>query len=99
MLFIDKNKITDLAPLVAVCKADADGKKNFAGFVRDGQLQVRRRPESFGSIDQRLAEEPERRIPGTLDVGEDGPLEVVVGFAVTQMEEIARQDASPSRRS
>ena len=31
--FIDKNKITDLAPLVAVCKADAEGKKNFAPYL------------------------------------------------------------------
>ena len=34
MLFIDKNKITDLAPLVAVCDADAKGKKNFAPYLR-----------------------------------------------------------------
>jgi len=31
---LEKNKITDLAPLVAWCKADAAGMKRFAPYLR-----------------------------------------------------------------
>ena len=34
MLLVERNKIVDLAPLVTAAKADADGKKNFAPFLR-----------------------------------------------------------------
>jgi internalin A len=34
LLLLERNKITDLAPLVGLAKADADGKKEFAPFLR-----------------------------------------------------------------
>jgi Leucine-rich repeat (LRR) protein len=34
MLLVERNKIADLTPLVAAAKADAEGKKNFAPFLR-----------------------------------------------------------------
>ena len=34
MLFLERNKITNLAPLVASAKADAEGEKRFAPYLR-----------------------------------------------------------------
>jgi hypothetical protein len=34
MLLVERNKIADLTPLVAAAKADAEGQKNFAPFLR-----------------------------------------------------------------
>jgi hypothetical protein len=34
MLLVERNKIADLAPLVAAAKADAEGRKQFAPFLR-----------------------------------------------------------------
>jgi internalin A len=34
MLLIEKNKITDLTPLAEMCKADAQGEKRFAPYLR-----------------------------------------------------------------
>ncbi len=34
MLFLERNKITDLGPLVAACKVDAEGEKRFAPYLR-----------------------------------------------------------------
>ncbi len=34
MLLVERNKIADLGPLVEAAKADADGQKNFAPFLR-----------------------------------------------------------------
>jgi len=34
MLFLERNKIKDLAPLVSACKADAEGQKRFAPYLR-----------------------------------------------------------------
>ena len=34
MLLLENNKLTDLAPFVAAVKADAEGEKRFAPFLR-----------------------------------------------------------------
>ena len=34
LLILENNKLTDLAPFVAAVKADADGEKRFAPFLR-----------------------------------------------------------------
>ena len=34
MLFLERNKIHDLGPLVASAKADAEGEKRFAPYLR-----------------------------------------------------------------
>jgi hypothetical protein len=33
LLMLERNKIADLAPLVALCKADAEGEKRFAPYL------------------------------------------------------------------
>jgi internalin A len=54
MLIIERNKIADLAALVAAAKADAEGKKNFAPFLRlylaGNPLSEAAKNEQLGSL-------------------------------------------------
>lgn len=53
MLLIERNKIEDLTPLVAAAKADAEGQKSFAPFLR---LYLEGNPLSEAAKNQQLAE-------------------------------------------
>ena len=52
MLFLERNKIGDLAPLVRAAKADAEGEKRFAPFLR---LYLAGNPLSDGAKKEQLA--------------------------------------------
>jgi Leucine-rich repeat (LRR) protein len=52
MLFLERNKLTDLAPLVTSAKADAEGEKRFAPYLR---LYLAENPLSDAAKNEQLA--------------------------------------------
>ena len=83
MLLIERNKIADLSSLVAAAKADAEGKKNFAPFLR---LYLSGNPLSDAAKNGQLAGAQDERRAGSRPVTAacvgDRPVASASGFAL-----------------